>query len=188
MAQHPHGPLDNPDTIHEQSDINVRAIIWFMVVLTVIVLAIDVAMWGLFRVLDHMERKNDPVVNMFAPAANPTNQAPPGPTPLQTTPWADLKTFRAEQNARLQGYGWADETAGVARVPIAKAKEMLLKQGLPVRPELADTLEGTHVAASGESNGGRTIPAGQADKSSPVAPPVAAPAAPAAATKPGGGQ
>ena len=62
---------------------------------------------------------------------------------------------------------------------------MLLKQGLPVRPELADTLEGTHVAASGESNGGRSIPAGQPDKSSP---PVAAPAAaPAAPTKPGGG-
>jgi hypothetical protein len=190
MAQHPHGPLDNPDTIHEHSDINVRAIIWFMVVLTVIVLAIDVAMWGLFRVLDHFERKNDPAVNMFAPAANPISQAPPGPNPLQTTPWTDLKTFRAEQDARLHGYGWADETAGVARVPIAKAKEMLLKQGLPVRPELADTLEGTHVAASGESNGGRTIPAGQPDKSSPVAPQAgapAAPAAPAAPTKPGGG-
>ena len=187
MAQHPHGPLDNPDTVHEHSDINVRAIIWFMVVLTVIVLAIDVAMWGLFRVLDHFERKNDPVVNMFAPPANPANQAPPGPNPLQTTPWADLKTFRAEQGARLHGYGWADETAGVARVPIAKAKEMLLKQGLPVRPELADTLEGTHVAASGESNGGRSIPAGGADKSSPASAAPAAAPAPAAPTKPGGG-
>ena len=186
MAQHPHGSLENPDTIHEHSDINVRAIIWFMVVLTVIVLAVDVAMWGLFRVLNHLERKNDPVANVFAPAANPANQAAPGPIPLQTTPWADLKVFRAEQEAHLHGYGWADETAGVARVPIAKAKEMLLKQGLPVRPELADTLEGTHVAASGESNGGRTIPAGQADRSTPPAP-AAAPAAPAAPTKPGGG-
>ena len=95
--------------------------------------------------------------------------------------------FRAEQYAHLHGYGWVDETAGVARVPIDKAKEMLLKKGLPVRPELADDTEGTHVAAGGESNGGRTIPAGEADKSSPVAPQAVAPPAPAAPTKPGGG-
>lgn len=187
MAHHPHGPLDNPDTVHEGSDVNVRAIIWFVVVLTAIVLAVDVAMWGMFRVLDHFEKKNDPVVNAFAPQGNPVNQGPPGPIPLQTQPWQDLKVFRAGQTAHLHGYGWVDETTGVARVPIDKAKEMLLKQGIPVRPELAETLEGTHVAASGESNGGRTIPAGQPDKSSPVAPQAGAPPAPAAPTKPGGG-
>src|SRR6185436_21136214 len=51
MSAHPHGNLDNPDTDHEHSDINVRAIIWFGVVLTVIVLAVDVAMYGLFKLL-----------------------------------------------------------------------------------------------------------------------------------------
>jgi hypothetical protein len=80
-------------------------------------------------------------------------------------------------------------------VPIEKAKALLLKQGLPVRPELADALEGTAVAAGGESNGGRSIPAGQPDKSTPAAapapsaatPPGTAPAGPVAPTKPGGG-
>jgi len=189
-SHHPHGDLDNPDTVHETSDINVRAIIAFGVVLTVIVLSVDVAMWGLFRVLDHYEVKNDPAVSpLFIPPAGPAGgtQPPPG---LQVTPWADFKQFKAGQAAHLHGYGWVDEHAGIARVPIGKAKELLLKQGLPVRPELADTLEGTHVAATGESNGGRTIPAGQPDKSTPVAP-AAAPAPPIpppAPTKPGGGQ
>ena len=182
MSAHPHGSLENPDTAHEHSDINVRAIIWFVVVLAVIVLAVDVAMYGLFKLLDHMEVKNAPVVS---PLALPADQ-PLGPPGLQTTPWTDLKHFRAEQLAHLHGYGWVDEPGGVARIPIDKAKELLLKKGLPVRPELADPLEGTHAASGGESNGGRTLPAGQPDKSSPVAPP-SAPPAPAAPTKPGGG-
>jgi hypothetical protein len=184
MSSHPHGHLDNPDTGHEHSDINVRAIIWFAVVLTVIVLAVDVAMYGLFKLLDHMEVKNDPIVS---PLAVPAGQ-PLGAPGLQTTPWTDLKQFRAEQLAHLHGYGWVDQQAGVARIPIDKAKELLLKKGLPVRPELADALEGTHVASGGESNGGRTLPAGQPDKSSsPVTPQAAAPAAPSAPAKPGGG-
>jgi hypothetical protein len=182
MSSHPHGSLDNPDTVHEHSDINVRAIIWFGVMLTVIVLAVDAAMFGLFKLLDHMEVKNDPVVSPLAlPAGQPL--AAPG---LQTTPWPDLKRFRAEQETHLHGYGWVDQSAGVARIPIDKAKELLLQQGLPVGPELADALEGTHVASGGEANGGRTIPAGGADRSTPAAP-AAAPAAPAAPTKPGGG-
>jgi hypothetical protein len=147
-------------------------------------------MWGLFKVFAHLEVKNDPIVTPLAPPATPlprgtgTVGPPPG---LQTFPWHDLKEFKAEQNAYLHGYGWVDETAGIARVPIEKAKEMLLKKGLPVRSELAGPLEGTHAAAGGESNGGRTLPAGQPDTSSPVAPPAAAPAAPAAPAKPGGG-
>ena len=183
MSAHPHGNLDNPATDHEHSDINVRAIIWFGVVLTVIVLAVDVAMLGLFKLFDHMERTNDPAVSSLA---LPAGQAPGAPG-LQTTPWTDLKQFRAEQLAHLHGYGWVDEKTGVARIPIDKAKELLLQKGLPVRPEIADALEGTNVASGGESNGGRTIPAGGADRSAPAAAPAAPQGAPAEPKKPGGG-
>lgn len=184
MAPHPHGNLDNPDTAHEETDINVRAIIWFVVVLTIIVLVTDGAMIALFKGLEYYEVKNDPAVSpLFLPAGRPL----PAPG-LQTTPWTDLKHYRADADAYLHSYGWVDEKIGVARIPIEKAKEMLLQKGLPVRPEIADALEGTHVAAGGESNGGRTLPAGQADTSVPAPPPGAAPAAPAAPAKPGGGR
>lgn len=192
-AGHPHGNLDNPDTTHETSDINIRAIIWFIVILTAIVLSMNVSMWAMFRVLQHFERKFDPAIT---PLARPAGENPPEPR-LQTTPWTDLRTFRADQEHHLNGYGWVDEKLGVARIPIAKAKEMLLQKGIPVRPELADATEGTHVAATGESNSGRTIPAGQADRSSvpsatppaavPGAPGAPAAAAPATPKKPGGG-
>lgn len=186
-SHHPHGDLDNPEIVHEASDVNVRAIIWFVVVLTAIVLAVDVAMYGLFKVLDHYEVKNEPAVSPLLMVPAPAKGGPMPSPGLQTTPWVDLKEFKAEQTAYLHGYGWVDERAGIARVPIEKAKALLLKQGLPVRPELADALDGTHVAAGGESNGGRTLPAGGPDKSSPVPPPATAPAAPVAPIKPGGG-
>lgn len=180
-SHHPHGPADNPDVVHEESDINVRAIIWFVVVLTGITLAVDVAMWGLFKGLAYYEAKNDESVTPLAAApAPPTGGNMPSPG-LQLTPWTDLKAFQAAQAAQLHSYGWIDEHGGVARVPIDKAKALLLKQGLPVRPELADALEGTNQASGGESNGGRTIPAGGADKSGPSAP-AAEPAAPAVTT------
>lgn len=184
-AGHPHGSLENPDTAHETSDISVSGIIWFVAVLSAVVLTINGTMWGMFRVLQHLERKNEPYVT---PLARPAGEAPPEPR-LQTTPWTDLRTFRAEQRSYIEGYGWVDEKLGVAHIPIAKAKEMLLQKGIAVRPELADPSEGTHVAASGESNGGRTIPAGQADRSSatpPAAPAAAAPGTPGATGAPQG--
>jgi hypothetical protein len=151
----PHGNLDNPGTAHELSDINVRAIIVFMVVLTGIVLAVDVAMWGLFKVLHSYEVTNDPYVT---PLAGPAGRTPPEPA-LQLTPWTDLKTFAADEQTRLTSYGWVDEKAGVARIPISKAKELLLKRGIQVRPELADPSLGTNRAATGDSSGGRSLPA-----------------------------
>ena len=182
-AGHPHGNLDNPDTTHEHSDINVRAIIWFTAVLAAIVLAIDVAMYGLFQVLHKYEVTNDPYVT---PLSAPLDQVPPGPL-LQVTPWTDLKKFRSEQDTHMSTYGWVDEKTGVARIPIAKAKELLLKRGIPVRPELADPSLGINHAATGDSSGGRSLPSG-----TPIAP-AAAPGAPAhppthaAPVKPGGG-
>jgi hypothetical protein len=183
-AGHPHGDLHNVDVHHETSDISVRGVIWFASVLAAVVLAINVAMWGMFRVLDHFERKYEPAVSPLTRAAAQPQDFP-APS-LQTTPWTDLKAFHAAQESDLHGYGWVDETLGVARIPIEKAKEMLLQRGIPVRPELADDTAGTHLAATGESNGGRTIPAGGADKSGlPSAAP--APAAAPQAPKAGGG-
>ncbi len=189
-AGHPQGPLDNPDVQHETGDINISAIIWFVVILAVVVLSMNASMWAMFRALQHFERTYEPAVS---PLAAPAAQVKDFPAPsLQTTPWTDLKTFRAEQLSHAENYGWVDEKLGIAHVPIAKAKEMLLKKGIPVRPELAEEAEGTHVAATGESNGGRTIPAGGPDKSGAVAPVSPKPAEPAKAEsvpakKPGGG-
>ena len=200
MSAQPHGhshDLDNPDVTHEHHDINVRAILWFVGILTAITVAIQIAMWGMFHGLQWYERKYEPYVT---PLTRPAGQPFPEPL-LQTTPWTDLRTFRSEQHDYLHSYGWVDEKLGIARIPISKAKQLLLERGVPVRPELAADLDGTNIAATGESSGGRLLPAGGADKTrpagggfvspdavaAPAAPGTHAPAAPATPKKPGGG-
>jgi len=183
-AAHPHGSLDNREVAHEESDINVRAVLWFVGILVATTLAIHLAMYGLFVGFARYEAKNDPVVS---PLMAPAGQLPPEPR-LQTTPWQDLERFRAEENLHLHSYGWVDKNAGVAHLPIDKAKALLLQRGLPAREASSDATEGTHVAASGESSGGRNIPAGApVIAAPPPQPPAPAPSAPQPAKAPGGG-
>src|SRR5207249_3907458 len=78
-----------------------------------------VSMWAMMRVLDKIEARNDPQVS---PLAAPAGELPPEPR-LQTTPWADLRVFRAAEDKALSSYGWIDQKNGVAYMPIEKAKE-----------------------------------------------------------------
>ena len=63
----------------------------------------------------------------------------------------------AHETKTLESYDWVNQSAGVARIPIAAAKKKLLEHGLPARPSAADPAVGTHAPAMAESSGGRTI-------------------------------
>src|SRR4029453_14632787 len=116
---HPHGELVNENVHHEESDINIRAIVMFIVVLAAIVIACDVLVLGLFKLFDKIEDKGKPAVSAVAAApAQVTDFPPPS---LQTTPWADLQKLRAQETAHLHGYGWVDQGAGIGRIPIERA-------------------------------------------------------------------
>src|SRR3954469_3293528 len=142
--QHPHGELVNENVHHEESDINVRAIITFVIVLALVTAGMEVASYGLFALFNKIEDKTQPEVSPLSATA--AHQGSDFPAPgLQTTPWADLTKLRAEEAAYLHGYGWVDQTAGIGRIPIDRAKAMLLEKGLPVRAEAADPSEGTHL-------------------------------------------
>jgi len=56
---------------------------------------------------------------------------PPGPR-LQAFPAKDLVEFRHSAEHKAESYGWVDKQNGVAHVPVDKAIEMVLKNGLPV--------------------------------------------------------
>ena len=55
---------------------------------------------------------------------------------LQTTPIPDLKAIRVAEEQVLTSYGWVDQQKGVVRIPIARAMDMLVERGLPVRAEV----------------------------------------------------
>ncbi|HEY9510824.1 MAG TPA: hypothetical protein VIV82_13265 [Verrucomicrobiae bacterium] len=64
---------------------------------------------------------------------------------LQVSPPAELKEFREHENAALNSYGWINQTAGVARIPITRAMDLILQNGLPTRAN-------TNASATGESS------------------------------------
>ncbi len=59
----------------------------------------------------------------------------PPPPRLQQDPHADLVRLRAAEDSILTTYGWVDRDSGLVRIPIARAMELMVERGLPVRGE-----------------------------------------------------
>ena len=63
---------------------------------------------------------------------------PTGPL-LQPSPEGQMEVFRAHEKKVVESYGWTDQASGVARLPIDRAKELVLADGLgPVVAEEAE--------------------------------------------------
>jgi hypothetical protein len=57
---------------------------------------------------------------------------PPAPR-LQVVPAQQLQQGRAAAEESLRSYGWVDKEAGIVRIPITRAMELLVERGLPSR-------------------------------------------------------
>jgi len=71
----------------------------------------------------------------LGPPASPfedVRTVPPEPR-LQTTAPLDLQHYRADQDKTLESYGWVDPQAGIVRIPVDRAMDLLLQKGYPVR-------------------------------------------------------
>jgi hypothetical protein len=159
------GQLHNPDVAHEHSDINVRAIIVFLVVLTVVGLVAAGAMWGVFVFLENQAAQNDPTLS---PLAAPAGQLPPEPRLITNEP-AALEKQREQEQKLLEGGDWVDRGTGVGRIPIDEAKKLMLHKALPVRAgDPVDPRLGTRAASMSDASSGRNAVAKQ-----PVIPPQA---------------
>jgi hypothetical protein len=146
------GPLHNPDTAHEHTDVNVRAVIYFLAGLTLVCVVAGAAMWGLFVLLEGQASRADPALS---PLATPAGQLPPEPRLLTDEP-AVLEKQRAQERELLEKGAWVDQKTGVARIPIAEAKTLLLEKGLPARAgEPVDPRLGTRAASMSDASSGR---------------------------------
>jgi hypothetical protein len=148
-------PLHNEDVAHEHSDVDVATVLKAGAGLFATVIVCAVIVWGIFGFFERQAAARDQ--QFSTPFARPAGQLPPEPR-LETNERAALRRFRAEEEKAIDGYAWVDQVAGVARIPVADAKKLLVQRGLPVRADApADPTEGTHSYAFGESSGGRTI-------------------------------
>ena len=121
---------DNPEVLHEGSDVNVRAILGFGAGLLVAAVLIHFMVWLLFLYFSGRETTRDAAD--YPLATGQATRVPPEPR-LQTTPREDLRALRAREEEILSSYGWVDKTTGVVRIPIDEAMKLTLQRGLPAR-------------------------------------------------------
>ena len=146
--------MHNEDVAHELTDANVRTVLAFGAGILATIAVSALLMYGYMRFLEHQAVSRDPLLSPHAE----TGGAPRGARLLTDEP-ANLRKFRQEEQGKLQGYGWMNQTQGIAHVPIDEAKKLVVQHGLPTRAGTGDDQsEGTHAPAYGEASGGRTIP------------------------------
>lgn len=122
---------NGPRRDHERRDANAKWIFGIVIFLFVSAMAMHGIVAGFLSML-----KRGPVpTDLWRPLESLVRAAPkPPPFPLlQASPPADLDAFRKQEQTQLETYGWINRTSGIVRVPIERAMELVLSQGLPAR-------------------------------------------------------
>jgi hypothetical protein len=128
-----HSPdYDNPEIAHEESDVNVSAILRYGLALAIAAAVIHVFLYWLVGVYERQYQRTQ--TQVYPMAVGRQDRLPPEPR-LQDNPQEDLRSLRTRQDTRLHEYGWVNKEAGIARIPIEEAMRIVVQQGLPARQE-----------------------------------------------------
>jgi len=131
-----HKPLEEKV---ERSDVNIPIIAKFAVILIIVALVVHLLILGVFRLLEMQARKDDPQLSPLTPtrqvAPEPRLQAMQQPVPTGKEVPFDPQTLRqnilAEEEQRLNSYGWVSKNDNVVHIPIQDAKKLLAERGIP---------------------------------------------------------
>lgn len=140
---------NQPGPGFEPKDLGSRPIYGFLISLVVIGILIYYVLWGVFNGLDawsrRHERQGSPLVQAEVDTREP--DAPrthekiqrefPEPR-LEDNERTELDPFRYQEEQTLNSYGWVDQNAGVARIPIERAMELIVQRGLPTTPQAGE--------------------------------------------------
>jgi len=115
---------------HETGDANIRPIVLTGVGLAILAAVVCVIIYGIFNYLANHPTTNS-LSNPMAPAAPQEPRVPR----IEEHPAIELQALRAQEDATLSTYGWADKKTGAVRIPIDRAIELQLQRGFPTRQE-----------------------------------------------------
>ena len=124
MAERGAALREAEDRGYEPSDVRIGAVLGIAALLAAAV-ALSALLLGVL--LGLFEASQPP------PAGSPlerTELVPPAPR-LEARPQEELKQVRARESQLLQGYGWIDRDAAIARIPIERAMAILAERGWP---------------------------------------------------------
>ncbi len=117
----------NPGVSYEPSQADLRVVLGFLLALGLASVMVLLVLWGMFGYFRGKSAERGPLPNprMYT-------SAPSVPQPrLQPNPVADYNLYHLSDQETLNSYGWVDQKAGIARIPINKAMDLLVERGLP---------------------------------------------------------
>lgn len=111
---------------HESQEPNLRGLLVAgAIVSAAIALAIGIGLW---------------LVSLFGGFERPLARAEHNPMPephLQPHPLSDRQHYDEQQRAKLSAYEWVDRKAGIVRIPIERALQVIAQQEGPTTPHSA---------------------------------------------------
>jgi hypothetical protein len=143
--------ITNPDVAHEESDVAVRPLLWFVGGLTAFTIVVCVVVLLMFMYFQRREESQELEASPLARQG--AERLPPEPR-LQLAPGFGVTTddgqkrdlfykpntqpvpqpqseyllLRDEWRRELEDYGWADQKAGTVRVPVEQAMQLYLQR------------------------------------------------------------
>lgn len=138
----PHDTPHDAAVGHETTDASVGGVERFLIVTGLFLVVSFALMWLMYTQFRSREAALD-----VAPSPVSQRQGdrlPPLPR-LQRAPATDLSAFREAEQAELDAWGWVDQSSGIARIPVARAIELVAEHGLP-------PLEGATPAAPADAS------------------------------------
>lgn len=115
---------------HEPDVVSGRGIFMFMGLLVVTVV---ITYLGIAWMYDNFQADAEQAEPPASPLAGERLKEPAGPR-LQVDEHIDLAELRKAENERLTSYAWLNEHDKLARIPIDRAMELVVKTGLPKWP------------------------------------------------------
>jgi hypothetical protein len=116
---------------YETRDANAK---WIFGIVAFLLISGLIMHFVLAGVMERLEKTRYPTDTLNGTRRGAETRAQAKAVPhLQILPNQELTEFRTRETAELNSYGWIDRTAGVVRIPVNRAMELLLQRGLPTR-------------------------------------------------------
>lgn len=142
MSDDTHIDGHDPEVEFEQEDLSAKPILIFLSSLTVLCVLVYFILRGMYSYLDAREDRHQlPQNPLVQQTTADTRVVGPGeiakfPRPrLETNEPMEINDFRLQEERMLHSYGWVDQQAGVVRIPIDRAMELMAERGLPIRQQ-----------------------------------------------------
>jgi hypothetical protein len=137
----------------EHEDLGTRGVYAFLIGLAVVGIVIYFIIVGMYKFLDSYEISQSATASPLVTSRDVSSrfiQYDPGKPDYVDTKFKDngapmleidertqLRKYLTDQEIQLNTYGWVDEKAGVAHIPIERAMELMVQRGVPVHSAAA---------------------------------------------------